>query len=39
MFRDSWEAGKPDYTGTASFSNIMEKMDKTMKDPAVGSQK
>jgi len=37
--RDSWEAGKPDYTGTASFSNIMEKMDKTMKDPAVGSQK
>jgi len=37
--RDSWEAGKPDYNGTASFSNIMEKMDQTLKDPAVGSQK
>jgi len=35
--RESWEAGKPDYTGTASFTNIMEKMDKTLNDPAVGA--
>jgi len=28
--RESWEMGKPDFKGTASFSNIMEKMDHTM---------
>jgi len=29
--RDAWEAGRPDYTGSASFNNIMEKIDKTLK--------
>merc|ERR1711915_725873 len=28
--RESWEAGRPDYTGTASFSNILKKIDKTL---------
>jgi len=35
--RESWEAGRPDFAGTASFSNIMEKIDKTLKDPTVGA--
>jgi len=35
--RDAWEAGRPDFTGTASFNNIMEKIDKTLKDPTVGA--
>eukprot|EP00092_Neocalanus_flemingeri_P039683 GFUD01043215.1.p1 GENE.GFUD01043215.1~~GFUD01043215.1.p1 ORF type:complete len:333 (+),score=90.51 GFUD01043215.1:50-1048(+) len=35
--RDEWEAGKPDYSGSASFSNIMDKIDKTLNDPTVGA--
>merc|ERR1712025_1453572 len=37
--RESWEAGRPDYNGTASFSKIIEKMDKTLADPSIGSPK
>jgi len=29
--RESWEAGTPDYTGTASFPNILNKIEQTMK--------
>lgn len=28
--RDDWEKGSPDYTGTASFNNILKKMDETL---------
>jgi len=35
--RESWEAGRPDYNGTASFNKIIEKMDKTLADPSIGS--
>jgi len=28
--RESWEAGTPDFGGTASFSNILKKIDKTL---------
>jgi len=35
--RESWEAGRPDYHGTASFGNILEKLDKTLADPEVGA--
>jgi len=28
--RDAWEAGTPDYGGTASFDNILEKINKTL---------
>lgn len=29
--RDDWERGHPDYTGTASFSNILKKIDESLK--------
>jgi len=29
--KESWEAGKPDYSGTAKFSNIINKIDSTLK--------
>jgi len=35
--REEWDAGRPDYTGTASFNNIMDKMDKTLNDPTIGA--
>jgi len=35
--REAWEAGNPDYQGTASFSNIMSKMDKTLNDKTIGN--
>jgi len=35
--RESWESGKPDYTGTASFDNILAKMKKTMSDPKIST--
>jgi glycogenin glucosyltransferase len=28
--REAWEQGRPDYTGTAAFDNIMKKMEATM---------
>lgn len=31
--RESWEHGKPDYTGTAKFDNIVAKMEKTLSEP------
>jgi len=33
--KDAWEAGRPDYAGTASFTNIMEKIDKALINPTV----
>jgi len=30
--RQSWECGSPDYMGTASFDNILKKLDKTIQD-------
>jgi len=29
--RESWEAGRPDYNGSASFGNILNKIEETMK--------
>lgn len=31
--RSSWEEGTPDFTGTASFDNILKKIDQTMSQP------
>jgi len=30
--RQAWESGTPDYGGTASFANILEKINKTLKE-------
>eukprot|EP00092_Neocalanus_flemingeri_P010086 GFUD01010869.1.p1 GENE.GFUD01010869.1~~GFUD01010869.1.p1 ORF type:complete len:346 (+),score=100.07 GFUD01010869.1:63-1040(+) len=30
--REAWEAGTPDYTGTARFDNILEKINKTLNE-------
>ena len=30
--RQAWECGSPDYMGTASFENILKKIDKTIKE-------
>jgi len=30
--KDDWEKGSPDYTGTASFSNIQKKIEKTLQE-------
>jgi len=35
--KEEWDAGRPDYTGTASFTNIMDKMDRTLSDPTIGA--
>jgi len=31
----NWEAGSPDYMGTASFTNILKKMDRTLDEEEV----
>ena len=30
--KESWECGSPDYMGTASFDNILKKIEKTIQD-------
>ncbi len=30
--KEAWECGSPDYMGTASFENILKKIDKTIQD-------
>lgn len=30
--RQSWEEGSPDYGGTASFDNILQKINKTLEE-------
>ena len=32
IFRINWEAGSPDYMGSASFNNILKKIDKTLDE-------
>ncbi len=31
--RERWEAGNPDYMGSASFDNILKKIDSSMGSP------
>jgi len=33
--RQNWEAGSPDYMGSASFTNILKKMDRTLDEEEV----
>ena len=35
--RERWEEGAPDYSGSASFENILKKIEKTMTSPGESS--
>ena len=32
VVRGNWESGSPDYMGSASFNNILKKIDKTLDE-------
>ena len=35
LFRTNWESGSPDYMGTASFTNILKKISKSVVDAKI----
>ena len=37
--RQAWECGSPDYMGTASFENILKKIDKTIQEKKINEGK